>query len=76
MQAHRVAVEAGLAAAAEPVRPGDVLLVQCSLVQLHLLVAAEPDRFVHAHAGLRRVVVSPADPAWRVIGHWRLPEIL
>jgi len=67
----RWAQACGFVAAAGPCRAGDVLLVACSKVQLHVLVALGDERFVHAHAGLRRVVVGPRDPAWAVVGHWR-----
>lgn len=67
-----VAWAAGLEHALTAIGPGDVLLARCSPVQLHVLIAAGPCRFVHAHAGLRRVVVGPLDPAWRILGRWRL----
>jgi len=73
MEAAHVARAAGLQPAAGPTVEGDVLLVRCSPVQLHLIIALDAVRFVHAHAGLRRVVISRCDPAWEVAGHWRLP---
>jgi hypothetical protein len=76
MDAQRIAASAGLQAADGSTAPGDILLVRCSPVQLHVLVAAGLERFVHAHAGLRRVVLGPRDPAWHMIGRWRLPETL
>lgn len=74
-EANRIAETAGLAVAIGPVTRGDVLLARCSPVQLHVLVAVGGEHFVHAHAGLRRVVVSGCDPAWRIMGRWRLPEL-
>lgn len=68
-----LARDAGLVTARQPIEPGDVLLVRCSPVQLHVLVALGAERFVHAHAGLGRVVAGARDPAWTVAGHWRLP---
>lgn len=62
----------GLAAATGPAAAGDVLLVQSGPGQFHLLVAAEGGGFIHAHAGLRRVVRSPPPLAWPIIAHWRL----
>ncbi|MEN9683722.1 MAG: hypothetical protein RLZZ427_1473 [Pseudomonadota bacterium] len=58
-----------------PAQPGDVVLMQPGDAQFHLLIAG-PDRgWVHAHAGLRRVVLTPCLPAGPVIGRWRLlPE--
>ena len=49
-------------AAGMPVR-GDLLLLTPGPVQHHLAVALGPQRIVHAHAGLRRVVAGPFDPA-------------
>ncbi|MBX7536428.1 peptidoglycan endopeptidase [Qipengyuania sp. GH1] len=56
---------------------GDVLLVRAGPAQQHLLVITEGvstggDRFVHAHAGLRRVVLQHGADAWPPIRHWRL----
>lgn len=62
----------GFAEAQEPIEPGDVLMVSVGPVQFHLAIAARPDLFVHAHAGLRRVVLGPAGTDWRPAGHWRL----
>lgn len=61
--------EAGLQPVAEA-RPGDLALVRPGPMQLHLMIHA-PGGFVHAHAGLRRVVVMPGPSPWPVIGHWR-----
>lgn len=62
----------GLVAATDRVQPGDVLLVRAGPCQFHLAIALAGDRFVHAHAGLRRVVVQPGPLAWPVAGRWRL----
>lgn len=62
----------GLAAATDPIRAGDVLLLRTGACQFHLAIALAGDRFVHAHAGLRRVVVQPGPLAWPVVGRWRL----
>ena len=53
---------AGLAAAAAPVRRGDVLLLRPGPAQWHLAIAVDGARIAHAHAGLRRVVIGPVDP--------------
>jgi cell wall-associated NlpC family hydrolase len=71
-----IATACGLLCADGPVALGDVLLVRCSPLQLHVLLAVQADRFVHAHAGLRRVVLGPRDPAWPIVGHWRHTPIL
>ena len=61
----------GFARAAEPVRPGDVIMLRPAGYQHHLAIAATPHRFVHAHAGLRRVVEGPLPRDWVQMGHWR-----
>jgi cell wall-associated NlpC family hydrolase len=71
--AAQLASRAGLICTNGAVAAGDILLVRCSSIQLHLLIAISTDRFVHAHAGLRRVVLGPGDPTWTLAAHWRLP---
>ena len=51
---------------------GDVVLVRVGPLQLHLAIATGNDRYVHAHAGLGRVVVSALPDNWSTVGHWRL----
>jgi hypothetical protein len=50
---------------------GDILLAEVGPSQLHLVVVTE-DGWVHAHAGLRRVVLSMPQTDWAIIRHWRL----
>jgi hypothetical protein len=57
-----------------PSRDGDILLVDCGLSQQHLMVRAS-NGWVHAHAGLRRVVHTPGPSPWPIIAAWRPPEI-
>lgn len=71
----RVAGACGLQAASLPLRAGDVLLVRVGACQSHLLVATGADTFVHAHAGLRRVVVMAGPLGWPIVGHWRLADV-
>lgn len=66
------AAAAGLIDTMGPVEPGDVLLVGTGPAQHHLVVASAGGGFVHAHAGLGRIVVTPAPLAWPVERHWRL----
>jgi cell wall-associated NlpC family hydrolase len=66
------APRAGLVRCDGEPRPGDVLLVRPGPLQHHLLVALAGKRFVHAHAGLRRVTVTPGPLAWPILRHWRL----
>ena len=51
--------------------PGDVLLMAAGPGQLHLGIWTR-DGFVHADAGLRRVVERPGMPPWPLIGVWRM----
>jgi hypothetical protein len=51
-------------------RPGDAVLMQVARDQLHLGVLTSAG-FVHAHAGLGRVVETPGAPEWLVIGVYR-----
>lgn len=72
-------VAAGAAAAGlRPVDPGkaragDLLMVEAGPGQLHLLVLTDLG-FVHADAGLRRVVETPGPPPWPVLAAWRDEE--
>lgn len=55
----------------DAMRPGDVVLIALPAWQYHLgLIGRET--FVHAHAGLRRVVETPLDTSVRGAGRWRL----
>lgn len=62
---------AGLISAQGPPRPGTIVLVHPGPAQAHLLIAGAGHRFIHAHAGLRRVVASPAPLAWPIARQWR-----
>ncbi|MDT0576536.1 NlpC/P60 family protein [Croceicoccus sp. F390] len=53
-------------------RVGDILLFRLGPVQLHLALFAGPNCYIHAHAGLRRVVKSEAEQGWHTERHWRL----
>ena len=57
---------------ADKIRRGDLLLVAPGPGQSHLLIALAPDRFVHAHAGLRRVAAYHGPLGWPIEHHWRL----
>jgi murein DD-endopeptidase / murein LD-carboxypeptidase len=52
-------------------RNGDVALVQCAPRQHHLMIQAAYG-WVHAHAGLRRVVHMPGASPWPIIALWRI----
>ena len=63
----------GFVEAATPVCPGDVVLIRPGPAQFHLAIALADDgrEWIHAHAGLRRVIRSSALPG-PMVGHWRL----
>jgi len=52
--------------------PGDLLLTLPGMAQVHLLVLGPDGRFIHAHAGLGRVVRAPAPCPWPIERIWRL----
>lgn len=52
--------------------PGDVVLLQPSPVQFHIAIADRRLGWIHAHAGLRKVVRDAGLPDGQIIHHWRL----
>lgn len=56
-----------------PVIPGDVLMFRSGPCQHHLAIAVDRANIVHAHAGLRRVVLGPIPADWPIMARWRLP---
>ncbi|MGX7951410.1 NlpC/P60 family protein [Tsuneonella sp. HG249] len=69
-----LADESGLSEVCGRAKAGDVVLVRPGAGQHHLLVQLAGGRFVHAHAGLRRVVAQPAPLAWPEARRWRLAQ--
>jgi cell wall-associated NlpC family hydrolase len=67
-----IAGKCGLTVVEGTVEPGDVQLVRIGACQFHVVIAARDGRFIHAHAGLGRVVMGPPGDDWRVTDHWRL----
>lgn len=63
-------------ATGDAVQRGDVVLITLAHCQHHLAIAADPHSVIHAHAGLRRVVRQPIDPAWRIGATWRPAPLL
>lgn len=61
----------GLGDAESPFKPGDVVMLRPSVGQFHLAIAGQTG-WVHAHAGLRRVVRQPNLPSGHLVHHWRL----
>ena len=52
-------------------RPGDMLLLAVAADQIHLAILTKGG-FVHADARLRRVVETPGEPGWPLVGIYRL----
>jgi len=52
------------------IKPGDVMVLEVTVEQLHLAVRTEQG-FVHANAGIGRVVETPGMPEWRLLGIYR-----
>ncbi len=50
--------------------PGDIVMVQAGVAQLHVGIWTGCG-FIHADAGLRRVVETPGPLCWPVIATWR-----
>lgn len=70
---HRAALEGGLMVhfrRARTAREGDVLLLSVAPGQLHLGIKTDAG-FVHAHAGLKRVVETPGEPQWPILAAFR-----
>jgi cell wall-associated NlpC family hydrolase len=57
-----------------PERAGDVVLVHIAGLQPHLLLAGRAGEFLHAHAGLGRVVRQPGPCPWAIVARWRLAK--
>ena len=55
-------------------KPGDLVLVHPAPTRSHLLIRGPRDNFIHAHAGLRRVVSTPSPLVWKVALQWRLAD--
>jgi len=70
-----LAERSGLTPVMGPIEEGDVLLIALGFAQHHLAIAIDPVSVVHAHAGLRRVVRQPRDPAWRIGAAWRFAPV-
>ena len=62
----------GFRPAPEPAEPGDVVLLRPGPAQIHLAIAGPDGGWVHAHAGLRKVVCQDRLPDGPILGRWRL----
>lgn len=65
-------VELGLVEARGDSGPGDIVLLRPSAAQYHLAIIGPDDMPIHAHAGLRRVVTSPAPLPWPTEEQWQI----
>lgn len=54
---------------------GDVMLCQVGNGRLHLAIHCGGS-FVHADAGLRKVVETPGEPSWPVTAIFRHPDLI
>lgn len=66
------AAACGFTTAKTPAKPGDVVMIEPGPAQFHLAIGAFDGGWIHAHAGLRRVVHEPNLPAGAIVHHWRL----
>lgn len=55
-----------------PTKAGDLVLLRLSAIQAHLAIILDHDRFVHAHAGLGKVVIGEGALPGETIARWRL----
>lgn len=72
--ADRIAETCGLQGVHNSIIAGDVLLFRVGSCQVHLAIATEAARIVHADARLRRVIEGPVPPEWTLLRHWRLAD--
>lgn len=66
------AASAGLVPARGPLRRGDLVLAVPGPAQHHLLIVTGRCGFVHAHAGIGRVVRHSGRLPWPIQARWRL----
>ena len=62
---------AGLAGCSGKEMPGDILHVHPGPGQNPLLIVESDGTYIHAHAGLRRVVATPGPLCDPLLHHWR-----
>ena len=63
----------GLMPAEGEERPGDLTLVRSGPSQVHFMLTTRDAHYVHAHAGLRKVVRTGM-LQWPVLTRWRATE--
>ena len=57
-----------------PGEAGDLVLLRPSAIQAHLAILLDRDRFIHAHAGLGKVVIGEGELPGETIARWRLTQ--
>ncbi len=62
----------GFTEAEAPLQTGDVAMVRMGPCQYHFIVQLDRGRFVHANAGLGRVIVDEGPIVWPVLNTWRI----
>ena len=65
-------VQSGFDPATSLALVGDLMMVRPGPGQHHLIISGGRDGFVHAHAGLCKIIHSPGPLPWPVEGHFRL----
>lgn len=55
-----------------PLAHGDILILQPVSCLMHIAIVSDDHNIIHAHAGLRKVVLSRLPSTWPILGHWRL----
>lgn len=62
----------GFVLATPPFHAGDVVMQRTGPAQYHIAIKVGGEHWVHAHAGLRRVVLSPSLGEQPIVHHWRV----
>ncbi|MEO1968848.1 MAG: NlpC/P60 family protein [Sphingomonadaceae bacterium] len=63
---------AGFVFVKDAITTGDLLVARPGPAQYHCVIALTQARFIHAHAGIGRVVIQNGPLGWPVVQHWRL----
>jgi len=66
------AKQSGLSSVSGAIEEGDIILLQSGPAQQHLVIAESPGVFIHAHAGLGKIVRQPMTLTDPILAHWRL----
>ncbi len=69
-----IADAAGFETVDSKIAMGDVLVVTPGPAQRHLLIASARHHFIHAHAGIGKVVRMPGPVSWPITNIYRLKQ--